>query len=325
VAKVQKNNRNIAAPGPDAVDAAAQLAYAAEVPLLQKTMARSSPGVHRVAAILNFFAEHTGQAFTLTEVVRSLKISRATCHTLLTGLVEVGYLHRMNGKSYVVGPVLVGIARTISAHHSPLQVGQPEMRALADEFDAVCSAVFREGNDVVVRDRAASVSNLGWSLPLGARMPLRPPYAATFFAWSPKAEVDAWLAAHDPTPSAELRAHMFEAMLFRREYGFTFVINTSDEPAADRGMDFIYRGDTDNAPARVMTQLDPEGSYRLSSISAPVFESQNKIAFELVLTSIAAYGPNPQVSGAEVLRLGRRLRDACERISAFVSPAAVAA
>src|SRR5438105_494120 len=177
----------------------------------RKSMARSSPGVHRVAAILNFFAEHTGQAFTLTEVVKSLKITRATCHTLLTGLVEVGYLHRMNGKSYVIGPVMVAIARNVSAHHSPLQVVQPEIRALADEFDAICSAAFREGDDVVVRERAASVSNLGWSPPLGTRLPLRAPFAGIFFAWSPKTEVDAWLAGHDPPVSAELRALMFEA------------------------------------------------------------------------------------------------------------------
>jgi DNA-binding IclR family transcriptional regulator len=287
-------------------------------------MPRSSPGVHRVAAILNFFAEHPGQAFTLTEVVRSLKISRATCHTLLTGLVEVGYLHRMNGKSYVVGPVLVSIARTISAHHSPLQVGQPEMRALADEFDAICSAVFREGDDVVVRDRAASVSNLGWSPPLGARMPLRPPFAAIFFAWSPKAEVDAWLAGHDPPPSAELRAHVFEAMLFRREYGFSYVVSPGDQPPLNRSLDWLYRGEIDNPPATLMTQLDPSKIYNLSTISAPVFESQHKIAFELVLSGIAAFGPAPMVSGADILRIGRRLREACDRIGVFVAPPAAA-
>jgi DNA-binding IclR family transcriptional regulator len=55
-------------------------------------MSRSSPGVMRVAAILNFIADHPGQAFAMTDLVRALKLSRATCHALLTGLVEVGYL-----------------------------------------------------------------------------------------------------------------------------------------------------------------------------------------------------------------------------------------
>ena len=67
-------------------------------------MTRSSPGVHRVVAILNFFADHPGQAFTLTDLVRALKLSRATCHALLVGLVECGYLYRASDKSYILGP-----------------------------------------------------------------------------------------------------------------------------------------------------------------------------------------------------------------------------
>src|SRR5262249_5292177 len=152
--------------------------------------------------------------FTLTEVVKSLKISRATCHTLLTGLVEVGYLHRLGGKSYVLGPVLVSLAHTVSAHHSPLQIAQPEMRALVDEFEGICLAIFREGAEVVVRERAASVSNPGWSVQVGARLPLRSPFDAIYFARAPKVETDAWLATRAPPPSAEQRAQMFEAMLF---------------------------------------------------------------------------------------------------------------
>eukprot|EP00456_Euglypha_rotunda_P003034 TRINITY_DN105420_c0_g2_i1.p2 TRINITY_DN105420_c0_g2~~TRINITY_DN105420_c0_g2_i1.p2 ORF type:complete len:111 (-),score=19.28 TRINITY_DN105420_c0_g2_i1:10-342(-) len=62
-------------------------------------MARSSPGVKRIVSILNFFADHPEQAFTLTDLVRALKLSRATCHALLTGLVESGYLYRKIGRA----------------------------------------------------------------------------------------------------------------------------------------------------------------------------------------------------------------------------------
>src|SRR6516165_4315853 len=116
----------------------------------KEKMARSSPGVRRVAAILNFFADHPGQAFTLTDLVRALKLSRATCHALLTGLVEVGYLYRASDKNYVLGPALVNIARVAAEHASPAQAVLPEIRALADEFDASCSAFYRDRDDVVV-------------------------------------------------------------------------------------------------------------------------------------------------------------------------------
>ena len=114
-------------------------------------MARSSPGVQRVAAILNFIVDHPGQAFTLTDLVRALKLSRATCHALLTGLVEVGYLYRASDKNYMLGPALVAIGKIALEHASPLQVAQPEMRVLADEFDTMCAAYFEPAQRVTGR------------------------------------------------------------------------------------------------------------------------------------------------------------------------------
>ena len=114
----------------------------------------------RVAAILNFIADHPGQAFALTDLVRALKLSRATCHALLTGLVDVGYLYRTTDKTYVLGPALAAIGRTAAEHFSPLQVAQPEMRSLADEFDIVCGAYFLEGDTIHLRERAASLSHV---------------------------------------------------------------------------------------------------------------------------------------------------------------------
>src|ERR1700722_3522749 len=81
-------------------------------------MARFSPGVRRIVAILNFFADHPKQSFTLTDLVRALKLSRATCHALLAGLVESGYLYRTADKSYVIGPTLVSIGRIAQQHLS---------------------------------------------------------------------------------------------------------------------------------------------------------------------------------------------------------------
>src|ERR1700756_2891460 len=114
-------------------------------------MARSSPAVRRIASILDFVADHPGQSFTLTDLVRALRLSRATCHGLLTGLVEAGYLYRANDKSYVLGPALAAIGEVAKEHFSPLQIAQSEIRALADEFGVTCMASFRENLDVIVR------------------------------------------------------------------------------------------------------------------------------------------------------------------------------
>ena len=53
---------------------------------------------------------------------------------------------------------------------------------------------------MIVRARAAALSHLGWSSPQGARMLLRAPFSATYYAWGPKAQADAWLAQAVPAP-----------------------------------------------------------------------------------------------------------------------------
>jgi DNA-binding IclR family transcriptional regulator len=276
-------------------------------------MARSSPGVLRVAAILNFIAEHPGQAFTLSDLVRALKLSRATCHALLTGLVEVGYLYRASDKAYVLGPALVAIGRVAAEHASPLQIAKPEMRALADEFEAICSAFFIDREDVVVRERAASVSHLGNSPPLGARMRLRAPFAAIHFAWSPLPEVEAWLDNSTPRPTAEQRADMLASMAFAREHGFMFNVR-NPTMAASEPAELTFAADRTEFPVSAGTQLDAGQTYRLLSVTAPVFDAEGRVAFTLGLG-----GFDRAARAEEIEHMGRRLREACDRITGFIA------
>jgi DNA-binding IclR family transcriptional regulator len=274
-------------------------------------MARSSPGVRRIVAILNFFADHPGQSFTLTDLVRALKLSRATCHALLAGLVESGYLYRTQDKSYVIGPTLVSIGRIAREHLSPLQVAQPEMRALADEFDAICSAIFREGDDVVVRARAAALSHLGWSSPQGARMLLRAPFSATFYAWGPKAQADAWLAEAAPAPTVEQRGAMFEAMAFAREHGYCFFVRNPRVLARQSDTESPFRPENNEFPVELPSVLDQD--YQLASVVAPVFNESQQVAFVLGLMGFI-----DRMRGARIEKIGRRLREACDRITQFM-------
>lgn len=281
-------------------------------------MSRSSPAVQRVTAVLNFFAEHPGQAFTLTDLIKALRLSRATCHALLTGLVEVGYLYRTSEKSYVLGPTLAAIGRSASTNYSPLQIAQPEMRALADEFDAICSAFFRDGSDAVVRERAAAVSHLGWSIPRGARLPLRPPFGGIFFAWSPPTEVEAWLDRLDPPASPQQRAQMYESMAFAREYGF-MCVRAVRAPIVSTTSDWLVSEGPDR-PVEVMVKFELDRDYPVSAINAPVFGADSRVAFVLGLV-----GLTDARSGMEIMRIGTRLREACNRISSFSTPLRAAA
>jgi len=268
-----------------------------------------------VAAILNFIADHPGQAFALTDLVRALKLSRATCHALLTGLVDVGYLYRTSDKTYVLGPSLAAIGRTASQHFSPLQVAQPEMRSIADEFDVVCAAYFLEGDTIHLRDRAASLSHVGYPIPMGIRMKLRSPQAVAYFAWSPK-DAEAWLETTRPPLSPAKRELMFNAMEFAREHGFSVLIRGSgfNVPLPPDALLNDVGADSDEIPVTPIAAVDPAATYPVGALMAPVFDAKGKVSFALVMA-----GFNETLTGQQVFEAGRRLRDACERISSFIA------
>lgn len=276
-------------------------------------MTRSSPGVKRIAAILDFMADHPAQSFALTDLVRALHLSRATCHALLTGLVEVGYLYRTSDKTYVLGPALAKVGRAAAQNMSPLQVAQPEMRALADEYDVVCSAFFLEGDTIVSRERAASISHVGFSIPLGTRITLLPRSLPVFFSWSPQ-DASAWLARANP-PATETQCDLVAAgMAFAREHGFAALVRTDANEHAAIPQDMEAFGSESDRPIGVLAQIDPARRYAVSSITAPVFNADGKVEFVIGLMGFASRA----MSGADVFAAAASLRAACARIGAFI-------
>jgi DNA-binding IclR family transcriptional regulator len=256
-------------------------------------------------------ASHPGQAFALSDIVRALKLSRATCHALLTGLVEVGYLYRSTDKTYVLGPALAAIGRAAAEHSSPLQVAQPEMRQLADQFDVVCGAYFLEGDMLHLRDRAASLSHVGYPVPLGTRMPLRSVQAAAFYAFAPE-EADAWLARTSVKPSPERRELMLAGMAFVREHGFLALVR---KPGAELTGSFSPEGvgiDTDELPVLPIATIEPGKIYPIAALMSPVLEGGGRVSFCLLMAGFTS-----AMSGTQIFEAGRSLHAASERISQF--------
>jgi DNA-binding IclR family transcriptional regulator len=233
----------------------------------------------------------------------------------LAGLVESGYLYRTNEKSYFIGPTLVAIGRVANEHFSPLQVAQPEMRALADEFDAICSVFYREGDAVVVRARAAAMSQLGWSVPQGTRMQLRAPFVGMWFAWAPKAqaEAEAWLDSMEPSLKQEQRHAMLASMTFLRKHRFTVGIHNLRVPASPLSAPELFSVERSEYPVVTVARIEPDQSYPLASVLAPVFDAQRQVAFALGLMGFTG-----SLSGVQVEKMGQRLREACDRITSFI-------
>lgn len=279
-------------------------------------MSKAPPGVKRVVSVLNFFAEHPGQSFTFTDVVKALKLGRATCHSLLAGLVEEHYLYRNADKTYVIGPALAAVGRIASEQFSPLQAAQPEMRVLSDECHAICSAVYFERGNVIIRARAGSGSHLSWSVPQGYELPLRAPFAAAFLAWSKDYEVAKWLDQLSPSATKKECLQLDDSIAFTRKHGYSFGVNTQEKAAEfDRSViePFMSRDNTD-FPVASMGDLDMNAEYPLAFVTAPVFGKEGEVAFVLNLSGFKGL-----VSGHKVEFMGDRLKEAAERVTYFIT------
>ncbi len=154
-------------------------------------------------------------------------------------------------------------------------------------------------------------------------MKLRAPFAAVYYAWSPTAEVEAWLKASDPPPMPQQRASFWDGIAFTRKHGFTVFVRNPYVRAAQEPPEQTFGAERAEFPAAVVAELKSKQEYALAAITAPVFDGQGRVAFALGLTGFV--GP---ASGAEIERMGRRLRDACDRVTTFIAgrqPEALAA
>ncbi len=275
-------------------------------------MSKSPPGIKRVVAVLNFFAEHPGQAFTFTDIVKALDLGRATCHALLAGLVEAQYLFRNIDKSYVVGPALAAIGKIANDQFSPLQATQPELRVLSDEFRMVSSAVYREGSDVFIKLRAGSGNHRSWSVPQGRSLPLRAPFAGAFFATAKRYDVEKWLDQLTPVAPEKEKQELFAGIEFTRRHGFSFAVHNPEVETRNEAPELAFTGVKAEYPIEICAELDRTAEYLLAFLSCPVFNKQGEVDFVLNMS-----GDMGMVSGSTIAEMGSKLREAAERITHF--------
>jgi DNA-binding IclR family transcriptional regulator len=276
-----------------------------------RLMTKTSPPVARVVGVLNFLAGHAEQAFTATEISKSLKISSATCHNLLGALTEAGYVFRTAGKTYVLGPALANVTEASLAPELVMNVARPEMRLLADEFDVVCSAFYLMHNDIVIVERAAAVSHISWNVPhVPAAVPAVPPLGGMFFAWQ-EAAPEQWLNSADPPLDPETKNRLLESLNFIKSRGYSFGIRRVPVPNLDRALELKFQQAlTDYA----LSDIEPGQSYQLAYVAAPIFSKPGTIAFGLGLSGFIK-----PVKGDVVEMIGEKLRAACDRIGKFIA------
>ena len=79
------------------------------------------------------------------------------------------------------------------------------------------------------------------------------------------------------------------------------------EPYSDQR--WLFLADPAERPIQAATRLDKQQTYPMVSLSAPVFDGQDRVAFVLSLAGFKGLR-----KGADVASIANRLRGSCQRI-----------
>jgi DNA-binding IclR family transcriptional regulator len=293
-------------------------------------MPRPSNPTARVVGILDFLAARPERSYGLSELARSLGINKATCLTVLAGLVSSGYLLQdPEAKTYSLGPSSLALGNAALARFPAVAPARAVMQDLADEFGVVCTVMVRANNNLVVLAEAGTPGPLRVTLSrVGLRTPFIPPLGATFIAWATPVEFEQWMHRAQPPLDEAERTELRRVVAVIRARGFQATQLTAGETVIQ---EFERSGgiDPERTLSQVVTamarrirhqpnpyavvQIEPTERYVVGIVAAPVFGEDGRPLLSLVLE-----GFRWRVDGSQLRRIGERLVAAARGLSVDV-------
>ena len=153
---------------------------------------------------------------TLTDIAHALDEPRSSIHRLLTDLVTLGLLTRMDGVTYLPGPRLAqwgeGAARSLDL----AQLSRPILEELRDRTGESVRLYVRDGNSRVCAATVEGTFELRHITPVGRRLPLRVGAAGKLilaYASPDLQHRELALAVTDPVSPGALSAQALERQL----------------------------------------------------------------------------------------------------------------
>ncbi len=287
-------------------------------------MPRRSSTTARVIAVLEYLTDRPNETFGLSELARELKINKATLLTVVTTLIDSGWLlQHPKRKTYGLGPRVIAAGAAATMRFPDTSAAGPHLNKLAEELQAGCVVVGVQDAQMVVLDRAGFADPLHGLTRLGVRMPFAPPYGLALAAWFPPERHEVWQANATPPVGNEERARLRDGVRLAHERGF---VVGADLPAGHELDDPVHELrlaslDTDpklfNRLAQAMREtgyyvgdIDKNKTYRANHVSAPV---RTAVGVPEVALMVPLY--SGETTGARLLEIGERLAEAGRQIA----------
>jgi len=244
----------------------------------------------------------------MSEIARATGINVASCHAVLSVLVERGYLERDDAtRRYRLGAALHAAGQAALSAQPLLAAAEAAARKLSAELKIPVMMSAAIGREIV---GVVSVGEPGVHPPLlraGERRPRRPPIGAPFVAWSGEAAIADWLG----DAPLEERDRLRRAADLIRERGFEVLVRSAGaSQRASQVLEFSAPGFHALGPGMALPdRIEPDETYDVAMIAAPIFDRAGACAFNLCLGPFA--GP---LRGRTILKLADTLLATCVAI-----------
>ena len=128
------------------------------------------PGLERGLRILGLFRRSRAM-IAPPEMARELGIPRSTVHRLVLTLEELGFLRRVAGGAYGLGPAVLTIGFEYLGSLDIVQLSNPVLARLHDETSWSTHLAVRNGTDIVYLSRHASRAAVTNNVSVGSALP----------------------------------------------------------------------------------------------------------------------------------------------------------
>jgi DNA-binding IclR family transcriptional regulator len=275
----------------------------------------------RSVDVIDLLATFPERSFTLSEIARTAKINIASCHAVVSALVERGYLARPGGaRGYTLGPLLTAVGQSALRAQPMIAKASEAVQELSRELGVPVSLTSVVGEEIVALVSLADPAGRPPGLRVAERRPLVAPLGAPFVAWSSEQAIEAWIA-RNTLPQSQGRAAEWRHILeLTRQRGYTVTLRSPNSRGiADMRAELSsgsrlpdYKAELFSLFASLDHDLDqpetiePDQLYDIQLIASPLFDRRGEAVLSLNLGDFAE-----RLSGATITAYADRLVRAC--------------
>lgn len=276
----------------------------------------------RVLQVMEYLATRPSGTYGLSELSRSIGMSKSTCLSILNTLVDAGYViqHPVQ-RYYSLGPAAIAVGQAALTRFPDVTDVFPVLKKLARETNMTATCEALAGDQLVVVASAGRGDPLSGIGRTGVRLPFSPPYGAPFGATAELEAFRDYLDRADPPLSDDEVKRLVRSFEIGRQRGFFVGLDLpADHPLHEK----LAEAWTARSPDRklqsiiaarrmagyLLDDIDPAAVYAVSSIQAPVVSRGGTVEIALALL---AFGW--KATGAQLIATAHKLVAAAEAVA----------